>query len=81
MRTTHITVFLYHNNIAENKDPRDPLRDIRCMHCGYKLGRANGRILTLANTMAPGVTEIPLGMDMFEVKCKNCNTVHSILWQ
>lgn len=81
MRTTHITVYLYHNNIVNTQDKTDPTPNLRCIHCGKLLARARGRILTISNTMGPGTGDVPLGVPMIELKCPSCNTILNILWQ
>jgi phage FluMu protein Com len=81
LRTTFITVYLYHGNITDTTDGRDPSPNVRCTHCGKLLGRAHGRIFRIANTQAPSIDELPVGLAAVELKCTACNTVHHLIWQ
>lgn len=77
MRTTHITLLLYHQLVVN----QEPLNNVRCGHCGKLLAKVSGRIMTMANIRAPEPYELPIGIPMFEVKCSGCNTTHSVVWQ
>ncbi len=78
---SYTTVYLYSNLIPTTEDKTDPTPNVRCMSCGKLLGRAHGRILRMANTHAPAIEELPVGVPAFETKCPNCNAVYHIIWQ
>lgn len=80
-RTHYMSVYLYSNLIPTTEDKTDPVPNLRCTSCGRLLGRAHGRIFRLANTMAPVIEEIPVGVPAFELKCPSCNLIMLVIWQ
>lgn len=80
-RISYTTVYLYSNLIPTTEDKTDPVPNLRCVHCGRLLGRAHGRILRMANSQAPSIDELPVGMPAFETKCPNCNAIYNVIWQ
>jgi len=80
-RTHYVTLYLYSNLIVQTEDRTDPAPNVRCFSCGRLLARVHGRIFRMANTQAPTVEELPVGVPAFETKCPNCNLVMLVIWQ
>jgi hypothetical protein len=71
----NITLYLYNQNQEKQMQP------LYCMYCGRYMNSVRGKLMIVANTIGAGTYEVPPGMPMFNLKCKQCKTEYSCLWQ